>query len=576
MTPHGLGPSNDIAPLPRMPSSDPESIRRAAAALMLRAQRARHSFVDFFEFVLRDEQTQGYLKVAPHQRVLLDFIEKHDRAVVFMPPGFAKTFTATGITLNLLGRDNTTRGLFVSASMEQTEPPILMVRSYIEASSRLKLVYPELRRSQRQGESWTKNELIVDRPFGIRTPSLMGVGMDSTRLPGKRISWAVVDDFLTRENTATKAQRDKVHEWFDSTVLSRVAGERDGRVLVMNTAWHPDDLLHRLERQGWPTLRMDVLGDITVKTPKNNHLDGTTSDDRWGIDDEISSHIRVRDSGSYGAEWAILRLTAHDRDGVEDNTVPLWPSRVGHGQIAQLRRQHLPVEFNRVFRQVCRDDDTALCKIEWIEACKKKAREHGIHTMQSKPTARAKWVVIGLDLAVSPGEEHDDTAFVTFEVWEDGTRCLLEIDAGQFDGPTTVQKVISKWEQYRVRGLDPLVMVENNAAQDYIRQFTREKRKDVLISGFTTGRAKAHPDTGVPSFFIEIMNTVWLFPNDPTGECHPQVQRLLDACLYYQPSKHTDDALMAMYFAREKAKQIGIPSGGEAGRPGLGFDPLSR
>jgi len=569
-------PANEIhVPAPPINLlTDPVAIRAATRLLLRKAERARTNLPDFFEFTLRDELTQAYLKVAAHQRVMLDFIEKHDRAVVFMPPGFAKTFTAAGVTLHLLGNDPSSRGLLVSATQGQTKAPIVMVRSYIESSERLKLVFPGLRKTQRQGEPWTMTELTVDRPYGIRTPSILGVGMDSDQVPGKRSSWIVVDDLLTRENTDTKAQRDKIHTWFDSTVLARL-DPRDARIVVLNTAWHPDDLLHRLERAGWPTLRMDIEGDITIRTPPILHFDGTMSDDTWGIDDEISKYIRPRDDSSYGPEWAIVRLTTHDPD--EANQETLWPEKFPRGVVDQIRYRHLPVEFNRVFKQVCRDDDTALCKIEWIEGCKKKARELGIHSMQSKPTAKAKWVVIGVDLAVSPGEEHDDTAFVTFEVWADGTRCLLDVDCGQFDGPTIVDKVIAKWQQYRVADLDPLVMVENNAAQAYIKQFTLAKNMLVPIDGFTTGRAKVHPDTGVPAFFIEIKNGVWLFPNDATGACHKHVQRLIDACLYYMPSRHTDDALMAMYFARERARQIGIPSGGDANNGGgLGIDLMLR
>jgi hypothetical protein len=574
-------PANDLR-LPRLfppddpaPLTDPEIAKRAGLAVLRRAQRARTSLVDFFEFVLRDEMTQDYLRVLPHQRVMLDFIEKHSKSVIFMPPGFAKTFTASGITLWMLGNDPSTRAAYISATEAQTRDPLQMVRSYIETSARLRLVFPDLRRTTRKGEPWTVNSLVVDRPYGIRTPSLMGCGMDSKRLPGKRIKWLVIDDILTRDNTATKAQRDKVHTWIDSTALARL-DPADAKAVMLNTAWHPDDLLHRAERAGWPTLRMSILGSIKYSLPPVKYLDGTEGPDTWGIDDEIAPHVRPEVPGVDGATTGTLRLTAHDPDPL--NQVPLWPERHSVAVIDNLRRTQSPAEFNRVQCQVCRDDDTALCKVEWIELAKRLAREAGIYSLQSKPTARAKWCVIGVDLAVSPGEEHDDTAIVTFEVWDDGTRLLLDVDCGQLDGPTIVDKIIAKWEQYRVREFDPLVMVENNAAQDFIKQFTRAKNKLVPIDGLTTGRAKAHPDTGVPAFFIEMRNGAWLIPNDQHGKCHPQVQRLVDACLYYTPTNHTDDVLMALYMARERARQLGIPSGGNAGPSGggLGFDLLAR
>jgi len=52
----------------------------------------------------------------------------------------------------------------------------------------------------------------------IRDPSLVAVGADGA-LPGSRLAWIVVDDILDRENTSTPQAREKVHEFFDSTVF---------------------------------------------------------------------------------------------------------------------------------------------------------------------------------------------------------------------------------------------------------------------------------------------------------------------------------------------------------------------
>ena len=64
------------------------------------------------------------------------------------------------------------------------------------------------------------------------------------------------------------------------------------------------------------------------------------------------------------------------------------------------------------------------------------------------------------------------------------------------------------------------------------------------------------------SIFPEIENGAWLIPTDRFGAVHPMVQKWIDGMVYYVPDKHTSDSLMAMFFAREQARKLGMLSGG--------------
>lgn len=536
--------------------TDPRELAEFNAWLRLRAEEARDDIVKFFDFVAVEEFKRTRVKCKPHQRVMLDFILKHDRSVVMMPVGTSKTFCMGIVSLFLLGLDPTSRGAYVCATQGQAIKAIGMTRSYIEESARLRLVFPDLRPTRRKGEPWTQDKFTVDRPFGIRDPSLVAIGIDGG-LPGARLNWVVVDDILTRENTATPEQRAKVYEWFDSTVLSRL-DPHGARLVVTNTAWHPEDLPHLLWRpkkamiQGWPTIRMEIEGNIEVTTPSIELPDGRVVEDSWGIDDEIAKELRP---ASASPSDPLVRLTAHDPD--PKNEVPLWPERFDAAHIAKLRRSHLPHRFNQLFMNICRDDSTSMCQREWIDKALERGRKEGVHSLVSEYKG-PHLTFTGLDLAVSPGEEHDDTAFVTFEVRPDGTRVLLDVDASQMNGPQIMEKLFSKQRLY-----NSMVRVESNAAQAYIVQFALEKNRSIPIDCHMTGRAKAHPEHGVPGFFLELQNGAWIFPCGKHGEVHSAVQRLIDACLYYEPSNHTDDVLMAMYFAREQARKWGVLSGGD-------------
>lgn len=513
--------------------NDPAIAAQLRDVILMHAYRARSDINAFVNFVMREETTRKPIVIAPHHKVLLNFILSHDRSVNVLPVGTGKTFTMASLTLFLMGQNPTLRGAVVSATQGQASKVVGMVRDYIESSEELKLVFPHLRKSERGGDTWTQTEITVDRPAGIRDASLLAVGVDGA-IAGARLNWIIVDDILDRENTNTKEQRDKVYEWFDSSVLSRL-DPKGARLVVTNTAWHPDDLVHRLEALGWATLRMDVLGGITVRDDVDRLREEGSKFVPWDSDELRPADKRI---AYVPSEASNCRLAAHDPDPT--NSVPLWPYRYDHSQIAKLKRNHLPYRFNQLYMGVCRDDDSSMCKQEFIDLCKRLARERRVYSMSSTQMGQNPLTFTGVDLAVSPGEEHDDTAFFTFEVLPDGIRQILDVEIGQWDGPTIIKKLKQKQRQF-----NSVVRIENNAAQDYLRQFALEKDKGFPIKAHTTGRVKAHPEYGVPGLFIELANGAWLIPNDRNGICHPFVQKWIDACLYYSPSKHTDDVLMA-------------------------------
>lgn len=499
---------------------------------------ARENIVDFFEYVMRSHPEGGEIVAQPHQRVFLDFVMHHDRSVNMLPVGHSKTYMAAAITLFLLGRDQTLRGAIVSATQEQAQKVLAVVADYILSSGALRRVFPDLMKSERLRDPWTQTKITVRRPPGIPDASLFAVGIDGG-ITGSRLNWIVVDDILNRENTSTKGSRDKVYEFLDSTVLNRL-DPVGAKVIVTNTTWHPDDLVHRLEKMGWPTLRMDVVGDVRVQDDAQWMREGRDSWDHPGLRPATTSKTEE-----------CYRLRGNDPD--KRNEKSLWPSRFPMDYVdSVLRTRHLPIEFNRAYMLTCRDEATSMCKREYIDLALRLAREKGVFSMVRKYEG-SNVTFTGVDLAVSPGEEHDDTAFFTFEAWPDGTRRILDIEIGQWSGPDIMEKLFQKQVDY-----NSVIRVESNASQDFIRQFALQKDRSLPVKAHHTGRAKAHPEHGVAGMFLEMSNGSWLIPNDERGTCHPMVEKFINACLYYAPSRHTDDVLMAAYMAREQAKEWGM------------------
>jgi hypothetical protein len=545
-----------------MPKFDPsdkgqlESIRRL---LMLRAAKARESLPAFYEFVIREQTTRKPLRCTPHQRVGLDFARDHSRCVRIWPAGSSKTNLVVAETLFKLGKRPTSRGLILSKTRELAEKILVPIRNYIETSAELRMVFPHLTYSRH--EPWNQHKIVVDRPLGIPDASLVAVGLDSS-IQGSRLDWMIIDDVIDFLNTNTEEPRKKTIAFIESA-LPRM--DPRAQIVFNNTAWHPEDAVHHFAKK-WPSIRMTITGDIHIGD------DPRTPGKYW--DHPI---LRPKYPGTSDPTCRLIRDETPDLM----NDVPLFPERfyfaelempgdlprepattfmqaVEHAQIdiENKRAGMLPGEFNRSFMGVARDDATAFCQLDWVEKCKRAARDMEHFSMLSKfDNSKRLPTFTGVDLAIGLGEEHDDTAFYTFAILEDRRRLILDIEVGKWPGPVIVQKIVQKQRAY-----DSVIRVENNAAQDFIRQQALHLDASMPIKPHTTGRTKAHPEYGVPAGFVEMSNGAWIIPNDRRGQCHPHVQKWIDGCLYYTPSTHTNDAVMAWYFAREQAKEWGMLS----------------
>lgn len=534
------------------PQLSKEQAQKLCEAMLRRAGQARKNPARFYEFVIREETTRTRVKTLPHQELVFKFVQHYPRCVLRMPPGFSKTYMMAALSMWLIGNDNTTRGAIISAAQGQAQKPLGMVRDYITDSAELKLVFPKLHRSSRSSDSWTQSKLTVERPSGIRDASLSAVGVHG-KLPGSRLSWILVDDILSEENTATAEQRDAVWSWFLSTVLAR-RDAKGSRIVVSNTPWHPEDVTFRLEKAGWPTLTMDAWGNITFQNADDFDCDDIRPSDN---DPKGEAHrLTAHDSPVFAPH--LSHLTTAERAQAEawfdaDDEVYLWPERFGPAVMDELKTDYADSmhQFHQLFSMKCRDDESGRVKVEWIDKCKKRARDAGIFTFTSKWTEGRTFT--GVDLGVGRKKGNDRTSVFTFGLLPDKTRRLLRIDSGRWSGVEIIDKLVDHRDSY-----NSIIRVETNAAQDFLRQWALERDRSLPVRSHHTGMNKHSKQHGVESVFVELENTAWLIPNDPTGKVDPATQRWIDAMLYYDPDKHTGDELMACWLARLEASEKGL------------------
>ncbi len=550
-------------------------------SFVIKAERAPASTPGQIEEALRTSASVGpkthrgrRLECLPHQRVLFSFVEAHPRCVLRMPAGSSKTYCLLSEAIRALGQDPRSCGAIISATQAGAARPLAMVRDYVENKDdqfpELRLVYPELRPSARLGDPWTQEKLVVDRPAGIRDPSLVALGIDAGSLPGTRLRWILVDDLVNEENSRTPERRKAVMGWFFSTVLSR-DDIGDARIVVANTPWvdggEIPDLTFVLERAGWPTLSMDVLGNVWVTNadpgwdtpdlrPSDRHdpavlarRDGTT--ERVGF-----SRLAAHDSPVFAAHGATR--ADDDESGATwrdaDEVVPLWPEKWPKAWIDERRREFAGQihRFNQLYLCLCTDEDEAPCKPEWVEACKRQGLERE-HLGPVQAYEGPDLVVTGVDLGFGVNRRSDKTAFFTFQSLPDGKRKILDVETGRWTGDQIVAKVVDKQERYR-----SIVRVETNGGATFLRQWVLDRNKSIPIRAhYTTAQNKGHPVFGIASIFLAFANGAWIVPVDRKGSVDPYVQKWLDACVYYQPPPaHTSDVLIACWLACEQEREI--------------------
>ena len=135
----------------------------------------------------------------------------------------------------------------------------------------------------------------------------------------------------------------------------------------------------------------------------------------------------------------------------------------------------------------------------------------------------------------------------TIVVHPNGSREILDVCSGRWTGPEIVQRIVDLHYRYQ-----SIVIVENNAAQDFILQFT-QAMSAVPVKPFNTGSNKYHPEFGIEGMATEMANGKWIIPNQH-GSVHPEVGAWINDILYYDPNAHSGDRLMASWFAREGAR----------------------
>lgn len=492
-------------------------------ALELRARLARKDPSRFCDFVLKDERTGAPITQAPIHERWHEILNSENRVCIFSHVEAGKTNQiAIGRALYELGRDPNLKIAIISNTNDLAKKITRQIGQYIKKSPELHAVFPGLQPTDDPSLQWRAQALTVKRPgMGAKDPSIQAAGMHGNII-GSRIDLMIFDDVLDFENTQTPSPREDAYRWL-KYIMGRLTAE--GRVWAIGNAWHPDDAMHRLEKDGFKTYRFPVmLTDGSLTWPER---------------------------------WSRQRIEAARGPG-------------GMG----------PLEFARQLMCQARDDTSMRFKSEWIERCRERGQpfrllddvtqlfdEHEMTDEQRQEyaaAAEACWrlgggflngggIVTGVDLAVSKSSTADKT--VLFTIYVDGAtgdRRVLSIRSGKWSGPEIINEIVKCYNDF-----GGLFIVESNQSQMYISQMLQSSTAIPIIPFNTSSRNKFDPAHGIEAVATEMANGKWIIPGlDTRGEVSHEVADWISELLYFDPREHTGDRVMASWFAREGARRF--------------------
>lgn len=473
----------------------------ARRARVLAAQRDPSVFVDG---LLTDPRSGARFQAAAFQRDWHRRVEAERRLVLWAPIEHGKSARMIGHAIWWLGKNPAGHGLIVGESATSSQKLLAAIRRAIDEEPWVREVFPHLRPVRGRYAKWTDEQIRVEGiVMGDPHPSVQAVGPDGGIL-GARLDWVLGDDLCSFHTTATALQRQKVYDWWLSTVAGRLVEK--SKVLILGNAWFPDDLMHRLAaKHGYASHKTEAFTETV--------------------------------------------------DGKVDEASLLWPERFSRAVMQQRFEELGPVEGRRQLRCVAYASGSTLFDIGWFDAAFARGADEWTEAFGRPygqgflPAYHGPWpTYTGVDLAVSRKSKSDYTCIFTIAVNpETSRRYVVRVRRERMTGPQIIADLKQVYADFGGR-----IMVENNGAQDYLLQWMRES--GVPVEAFGTGLNKADPRYGVQSLAQELASDMWALPTE--NELH---QWRAD-CLSF-PGEHTGDVLMASWFAREAARTAPIING---------------
>jgi predicted phage terminase large subunit-like protein len=250
------------------------------------AKRAADSLIDFTRFMMPDPadmenpEMSRYLPAA-HHRLIAENLEKVDkgeilRLIITMPPRHGKSQLASAMfPAWFAGRDPYREVIFATYNQDFAEDFGRKVRDVV-MSDQFTDVFPNV--------YLKRDSKAADRLQTTDGGSLFFAGVGGA-ITGRGADLFVIDDpFKNREDAESATNRNNVWNWFTSTAYTRLLP--GGRIVIILTRWHEDDLVGRIfnpdyvdpeEAKTWKVLSLPAIKDGQALWPERYPIETLNS-----------------------------------------------------------------------------------------------------------------------------------------------------------------------------------------------------------------------------------------------------------------------------------------------------------
>jgi predicted phage terminase large subunit-like protein len=328
-------------------------------------------------------------KNEPHQVEWYKILDNknYKRIVVAAPRNHSKsTCLSENFPLQEIVRDCNIRILIVSNTETQSQMHLRTIKARIERDKSYKEYAEDI--IPRYQDKWTEREIIINRTnLDLKDATVSTVGMGGSILT-RRADVIICDDILGPDNTRTVEQRKKVRDWFYEVLLPVL--EPNGRLIVMGTIWHPDDLLSHLLED--PSYDFRTRYKAIINESNNPKL--------W----EEWSELLKQNKRIEAKEFIEKNMVA-----MYDGTKVLWETRFPYDKLYSLRKEN-KIAFEKSYQNNVISYEEQEIKNEWIQ--------YYSYVEEEKVIVSGT----GVDLAISKKETADYTAMVSGKLADIGEK----------------------------------------------------------------------------------------------------------------------------------------------------------
>ncbi len=209
--------------------------------------------VNVFATLFNDENGKRIKQGAFHRKVQAHFTQ-NENCILMAPPGHGKTVQTAIRVLWEIGRRPNLRVGIMSATSELGDKILGMMQNNIEQNENMHQTWPHLQRSN--FETFGERRMQIKGYRGTKKDHTVETAGVLKAIYGARYDLVILDDIIDLKNSSTTGQRQKIVDWHDTTLLSRLM--RGDREWIIGTPWNKYDAYHVLAERGIPCFKYPV------------------------------------------------------------------------------------------------------------------------------------------------------------------------------------------------------------------------------------------------------------------------------------------------------------------------------